>query len=57
LEIQLCYGLVQHLAVTRLGGCLPLLPEALSGKKQALAFPVTLLLVGGDKLTKAALVL
>src|ERR1700687_3481483 len=35
--------------MTRVAGCLQLLSEAFSGKKQACAFPVALLLVGRDR--------
>src|SRR5712671_6783384 len=35
--------------MTRVASCMQLLSEAFSGKKQALAFPVALLLVGRDR--------
>ncbi|MGA7849171.1 MAG: hypothetical protein WCA13_08680 [Terriglobales bacterium] len=49
MPVQFRYGLLQHLAVTRVAGCLQLLPEAFPGKKQTLAFTVTLLLVGRER--------
>ena len=49
LTVQLRDRLFPHLAETRVGGCPQLLREALPGKKQALAFPVTLLLVERDR--------
>jgi hypothetical protein len=49
LTIQLRESLFQHLAVTRVAGGVQLLREASTGKKQTLAFPVALLLVGRDR--------
>jgi len=49
LTVQLCDRLLQHLAMTRVAGGLQLLSEAFSGKKQAFAFPVAFLLVGGKR--------
>ena len=47
--VQLCDRLLQHLAVMTVAGCLQLLREASAGKKQALAFPVALLLLWQDR--------
>jgi hypothetical protein len=49
LTVQLRDRLLQHLAVTRVTGCLQLLDEASAGKMQALAFPVALLLAGRQR--------
>jgi hypothetical protein len=48
LAVQLGHRLLQHLAVARVAGALELLGEALPGKKEAIAFPVALLLFGRD---------
>jgi len=49
LTIQLRKRLLQHLAVARVAGRLQLFGEPLPGKKQALVFPVALLLLGRDR--------
>lgn len=49
LTIQLRERLLQHLAVPRVAGRLQLLREPLPGKKQAIVFPVALLLLGRNR--------
>jgi len=48
LAVQFRDSLLQHLAVARVAGGLQLLREAMPRKKEALAFPVALLLLGRD---------
>ena len=49
MTIQLCERSLQHLAVARVAGGLELLGKALPGKKEAIALPVMLLLLRGDR--------
>jgi len=49
LAVQLGKRLFQHLSMTRVDGCLQLLSEAFSGKKQSVAFPHALLLSGRQR--------